>query len=478
MTVIRTMQVAVEVLRPSDPAGNDGNCTLAPYTLNTTYTPSSKDGDANLGNPESLDVAFVATPWTLEGTMSNALSLTGDIVIGATALPNTPWTVSAAMTSSGFSAGDVTLPELTLSAVSSQGNTATGDAELPAYDLAGSLEPPLPLPVYTLSGTMISGAVGVGASALRVLRVSGVMSAGTVSNGDLELAAYTLSGGDGKSGDIDLPLYGVDARGVSGAVASGAGLTRAFTLSGSMIQNASADGVINLLPMTVSGTAFSGNVAVGNATLTSLTLNAAAVSGNVGVGQITVPLLRVSAQGYSSTFGTATVVLPLFALDGVMVGTVAAPVFTSMVVNTRTGAVTTYSNQPFNSMCSFAGMVLAASDAGIVALIGDDDSGVAIDAYLTSGVSDFNSAQLKRVSAGYVGGRMDGQLEITMITDEATEYAYRLVPRKVGTIHQARKIFGKGARSRYWQWRLANVDGCGFELDNVSFDYDNLGRRV
>lgn len=37
---------------------------------------------------------------------------------------------------------------------------------------------------------------------------------------------------------------------------------------------------------------------------------------------------------------------------------------------------------------------------------------------------------------------------------------------------------GRGAKSRYWQFEIANVDGADFELDTLAADEMATARRV
>jgi len=64
-----------------------------------------------------------------------------------------------------------------------------------------------------------------------------------------------------------------------------------------------------------------------------------------------------------------------------------------------------------------------------------------------------------------------------MITDERLSYTYTLAPRQA-ELHPSRTIFGRGVKGRFWQWKLANVAGADFTLDDLSLDVAPVARRV
>jgi hypothetical protein len=231
--------------------------------------------------------------------------------------------------------------------------------------------------------------------------------------------------------------------------------------------------------LTLAGYVSSSSLINGNVMLLPLTLSADISTGSIVNASLTLPLLTLSATGYTNVVGTADLMLPLLTLNATVTTTLLNPVFTGITLNTKTNAVSTYSNGSFNSLCTFNGVVLAATSTGIVALMGDTDQGVNINASLSSGVSDFKSEQMKRVLCGYVGYRAAGNMELTLITDEHHEHIYAIEPRQLGTdIHPTRVKFGKGVTGRYTQWKWENKAGADFQLDSLSLDVQQLSRKI
>jgi hypothetical protein len=507
------------------PEGNFGDVVLgngaSPWALTafTTSPLNPLDGAVNLGDANNLGPTFGKTPWTVSGAAINQSVNRGAVDLGA---GETPWRVAGALTSSGFINGSINLGgvaafaatpwTLAATAVSAQvgngdirlgalatpwtldawavpENLADGDATLQPFDVpGGSLEPALPYGRYALAATGLAGTLATGNIVLLAPDAAGELLAGGASTGDITLPRFAVTGDNGIEAGATLEPYALAATGVAGALMDGAIRLGEFTTDAVSLQDGSGDGAPTLPLFEVRAVAVADNVGTGAAVLLPLRADGAGATGIVADGQITVPLFAVSASGYADNIGIATISLPRFQLDATTLApaiiapivTLPAPTVTAVTtvaVNTRTRAVTTYDNLRANSYARFAGMVLAATEDGIVALVGDTDNGQAINAYLTSGTSDYGSDVKKRVLAGYIGYRASGTTAITVITDEHTEYTYPLEPRKEG-LHPARRKFGRGVDGRYAAWKFANVDGADFQIDGLSLDVDLLSRRT
>jgi hypothetical protein len=265
---------------------------------------------------------------------------------------------------------------------------------------------------------------------------------------------------------------------LNGPMAGGVATLPAMVLAATSYADTVADGDVRFAVLTAAGDGFADGTAAANLTLLPLDVNATAEAGNIGAALLTVPLLRVDAQGFEDAVGTATVSLPVLAVEAFGTAGVPDPVFVGVALNTHTRAVSNYDGLAFNSLTEFNGMVLAATASGIVALTSDTDQGTPIVAMVAGGISDLGAAQFKRVLAGVVGYRATGAIDLTMITDEHHEYVYKLEPRRIDQIHASRVKFGRGVEGKYWQWKLSNRDGAGFELDSLSLDITALSRRV
>jgi hypothetical protein len=149
----------------------------------------------------------------------------------------------------------------------------------------------------------------------------------------------------------------------------------------------------------------------------------------------------------------------------------ATEAYACFVANLRTGAHSTYSNFNFNSLSGEYG----AKDDGIYQLTGTTDGGVAIATLLDTGKTDFQSAQLKRMTDAYLGVKSDGSIKLNLIT-ENTDTTYTIAATNALQTHKIN--LGRGAIGRYWQAILENVSGSSFVLESLELNTEILSRKV
>jgi len=421
------------------PSGKFGNVVLPFFDVTGQYDlPAiAIDGDANLG---ALDLGVYGTPWQLYG-----------LVFGAP-VPN------------AYN-GDCVLFDLTSANVLS---------------VDGRIDPPLALPYYSVDGYSFNGSVSY-ADILINVEVNGYALAGASSDGNVWLPVFDAAGDVGNNGDSTVPPFAVAGVSVAGASVYGGALLESYDVAGTAYSSTTSAGAVVLPVFVVTSAVDSSSVINGAAVMPAVSAKGNMLSGQSIAGMIQVPLISVSARGYSSVVGSASVKIPALHVDGWMVSIPAALTaadFKTIVMNSRTKAVSTYENLAANSLCEFNGVVLAATAGGIVALTGEKDGTADIDAFIQSSVSQYGTQFFKRIINGYIGYRADGNLRVTLFTDEHREYSYPLAPRQVATIHPSKVKFGRGVEGRYWQWKIANVAGAGFEIDAYEMDVDVLTRRI
>ena len=152
------------------------------------------------------------------------------------------------------------------------------------------------------------------------------------------------------------------------------------------------------------------------------------------------------------------------------------------VVDTMNNALTTYEAFPFNSFAEINGKYYGAGADGLFELVGvtDDvgDANAPITAVITTGHLHFGSEMQKRMSDFFIAMRATGDITLTVTIDEATSYDYTLSPLDIETLKQRRSLIGKGAKGKYWQFSMTNVDGCDFDFDSFNAAAVLLGRRL
>lgn len=369
---------------------------------------------------------------------------------------------------------------VTLSASGLVSAVFAGALTLPAFAVThGTLDGPLTLPVPAVSATLATGHTGRGALALPAADVHGTALTGGAAVGALTLPAPQLDATFGTAGAVRLPALTLTAAAVSGSAATATLRLPALQLAGTALQDGRASGALTIAPYTLAAAATASAAASAAIALPAAQLAATGAAGGTAAATLALPVPTVTAAVHQSAAGAAAVTLPAFASDGLLLQTLPAIAMRAVVVNTATGAATTYSGLPANSVTQFGAVLLAATDAGLVSLDGTTDDGAAIAAQLAGGLADFGSAQRKRVLGAYVGYRADGPLELTLTADAHHAHAYRLLPRQDGAVlHPTRVKTGRGVAGRYWQWRLANHAGAGFTLQQLTLDAAPTARKV
>jgi hypothetical protein len=146
-----------------------------------------------------------------------------------------------------------------------------------------------------------------------------------------------------------------------------------------------------------------------------------------------------------------------------------ADIYTAWVMTPETKAMRSYSNFPFNSFAKLGGHFIGAGDAGIYRIGGNTDAGAAIRSAIRTGLLNFGSQNMKAVTRAYVGATTSGVLllrvQATTFDARTVEQTYRMVPAVTGSPREHLQEVGKGFRSVYWTFELANdADGASFEV--------------
>ena len=156
--------------------------------------------------------------------------------------------------------------------------------------------------------------------------------------------------------------------------------------------------------------------------------------------------------------------------------------FTGWVMNTEGNQpISEYTDYPFNSFCELGGAYYGAAEDGLYLLDGTDDAGDPINASVKTMMTDFNSSKMKRVPTGYIGYTTDGKmvLRVSAVSGgELREYWFTATERTANAPREQVIQLGRGIRSRYWQFELANIGGADFEIDKLELYPVYLNRRV
>lgn len=148
---------------------------------------------------------------------------------------------------------------------------------------------------------------------------------------------------------------------------------------------------------------------------------------------------------------------------------------TTWAVNTRTGAVSEYTNYAFNSFAKLGrNRFVAASSEGIYELDGPDDDGTLFTTKIRSGFAQFGTTRLTSLAGAYLGLHGTGNFLFKVITGTGEVRVYQI---NATSMRSTKVRIAKGIRTRYIAFELESV-GQEFDLDTVEFVPIVAKRRV
>lgn len=144
----------------------------------------------------------------------------------------------------------------------------------------------------------------------------------------------------------------------------------------------------------------------------------------------------------------------------------------TLLLNTHNFAPSQFFNHVSNSATFFNGKLLFANEDGIFESGGDNDgyeadgiTPIPIDAHAVLPISDFGYRGQKSPRSMILGGRFDGQMQVSL-TDEkgvTQDYLTEDMDNEDGTKIALRS----DQRSRYFAVKISNVDGSDFSVDSA-----------
>ena len=242
---------------------------------------------------------------------------------------------------------------------------------------------------------------------------------------------------------------------------------------------------LSLIPITIelyTGAELVANLPVISVAMTStsaganmaLTLNRIYVSMTGGwiapaTMDIILPMMQVVMTSPGGTFATMAVTLPVIEFYGYGSGRV----YTTVVVSTKDGAVTTYSNHSFNSYFEFMGEFYGVNSSGIYRLSGSDDAGTAINAQFITGYTDFKSKMAKSPTDLYTSLSSSGVVDVRNVIDNLESVIYQYA--STDSRYRVRKInFGKGRTGS--KMGISMSSSSAFQVDSLKLVAEEKNR--
>lgn len=343
--------------------------------------------------------------------------------------------------------------------------------------VSGTVGLALGVPTLTMTGSSVAGRV---AMRLPAMRVGVTARAGVIGTVGLRLPVPQITAASPNTMRLTLRTPRLAVTGLTGVVGS---VRMRMTVPGLAVTvKPSATGRVTLVwpSLKLAAGGRLGTTGTVRATLRRLALAMSGYTGTVGQVVLTLPVVRLDVSGYQPVIGVARLILPALRLTAIgrVAGVTGVTVPQTITMHTETNALSTYSNYPFNAFAQFNGVYLGASDAGIFALTGDTDNGAAIDAAVRVGITDFGTSFRKRLDRIYVGYRTDGDMVLSIFTDEVNKHDYRLSGRGELGLHGNHSRIGKGLAARYWQFGVSNRNGAYFDFNMIELKPTPLRRRV
>ena len=427
-----------------------------------TYTISYDTGDGYLSSQ-------FPTAWTLQGSNNDSAWDTLDTRSGQT--------LTAGMnTYSVSSPGSYRYYKINITAVDGGECVSLGELEYieaePGPEIDGNIQI-----IPRLSGRIMEGNMGdIDAKLTIPVFIRGTIDS-PICTGDcavtLPMLTFVGTGDDEALGIayLNVPFLTLVADGYLSAIGDGVPqMPRLFLTATGAGENVGA-ALINLPRLTLSTESAvqpEGNLSV---TLPMMTLTSSILSGVTGSLDRNLPFFEISATGILSIEGTASITLPLLTLDS----TSLVSDYLNMVLNLKNRALTLYDNYDFNSMCTFNGKSFGATSTNIYELdTGNTDDGESIHWNFRTGNLDLHQKEKKRLKQAWFSYKSNGDLMVTVILTDGTEYEYELTGYGVNE-DGVRVKFGKGIKDKYIALDVSDIDGSTIKLDVLKLHLEKIG---
>lgn len=155
-----------------------------------------------------------------------------------------------------------------------------------------------------------------------------------------------------------------------------------------------------------------------------------------------------------------------------------ASTYDAFVMNTRSGAMTEYTNYEFNSFAKIGNSYYGAGPNGLFRLDGTTDNGENIDWVVETGMHDDKDTRLKRMPELVMALRANQAIRVRIHHDDLRYNDYVIPASKRDTIYQTRAVLGKGVRSRYFGVELQGLNNADLELDSMQMEMTTTTRRL
>ena len=227
------------------------------------------------------------------------------------------------------------------------------------------------------------------------------------------------------------------------------------------------------------GYALASRNGVSTLTLPLVQAGANATTAHDAVSVLELPGIQAGQAQAGGALASSMLVLPVWmALGEAFTDVQTAGERKTYAVHAETFAQSRDEGVSFNSVARLGALLIGANENGLYLLGAYTDDGAPIHALAKFPAEDEAGAYLRRVESMVAGYRADGELRLTVETDDGDPQEYIMESLGGQECHPARVKIGKGMKGRYWRMTLENADGASFAIDKLDIDWLNLSRRT
>lgn len=230
------------------------------------------------------------------------------------------------------------------------------------------------------------------------------------------------------------------------------------------------------------------------------TLTATVTTGGVAYATLTAPLFELTATATAQRHGSAILTAPVGRLATTGAAWLIAPGAQLTAIGTAVVAVsyeayalnlnhrnpdspdelTRYTNYPFDRIVRYENSYFGMNATGLYLLEGTTDfaepTPTKVPWRFKTGLTDFDSPNLKTVNWAYFGGRMAPAATISIHYGDSGEQNYAYSTPRGSEAQNYRQPFGRGIKSRYY---AVEAEGSGaLSIDSMMFDIASMARKV
>jgi len=270
-------------------------------------------------------------------------------------------------------------------------------------------------------------------------------------------------------GEMTLPSLGVVGKGVTGGV-----MTAELSLNPLLVDLRSGwVGVLNPKGgYSIDASGVSGGVGRGELKFNGrVDIEASGTVRELTVWSLTGPSVTVAPTGQA---WLVTPKLTMYAQGEAVV----TATYEAYAINLTTGAVSHYTNYPFDNILRFGDRFFGVKSDGIFELTGDTDLGAPVLSKIKTFRTNFGASNLKRVPWVYVAGRSSPDMVIGVQADEQPVTRFRTWQAPNYGTHLVRAKCGANVKGSYYSFTFENVEGRNFEIDRVEALVDTTTRAI